>query len=144
MLSLYGLLTVLYYSFTSWKQISVRITFPSSKFHSFNSKPFVYLFFVPSSCFHGYPSLCSVHYLSLPPFPSVSLTLFLSFSFCFHLCLPSSCFIPHPPLSGFYLFSLSSVFHLSLPFKPAIPSCWFLVLTYGEKVLSVSLSILHF
>ncbi len=88
--------------------------------------------FVPSSCFHGYPSLCAVHYLSLPPFPSLSLsTLFLSFSFCFHLCLPF--LYPHPPHSGFYLFSLSSVFHLSLPFKPAIPSCCFFQILLMER-----------
>lgn len=101
-----------------------------------NQTPLSISSFVPSSCFHGYLSLCSVHYLSLPPFfpsLSLSLTLFLSFSFCFHLCLPSSCFIPHPPHSGFYLSSLSSVFHLSLPFKPAIPSCWFWFLLIEEE-----------
>ena len=95
----------------------------------FKSKPLCLslLLYLPPS-FHGYLSLRSVHYLSLPPLPfslSVSLTLFLSFSFCFHLCLSSSCFIPHPPRSAFYLSPLSSVFHLSLPFKPAIPSCCF-------------------
>ena len=116
-------------------QISARITFlflPS--FILFKSKPFVSLFFCTFLLFPWLPlsPLCT---LSISPSVSlsVSLTLFLSFSFCFHLCLPSSCFIPHPPHSGFYLFSLSSVFHLSLPFKPAIPSCRFLVCTYGKK-----------
>lgn len=119
-----------------------------------NQNPFVSLFFCTFFLFPWLPlSLRCTLSISPSVSLSVSLTLFLSFSFCFHLCLPSSCFIPHPPHSGFYLFSLSSVFHLSLPFKPAIPSCCFFfsgfLLTESEreserKVSSVALSILHF
>lgn len=94
-----------------------------------NQNPFVSLFFCTFFLFPWLPlSLRCTLSISPSISLSVSLTLFLSFSFCFHLCLPS--FIPHPPHSGFYLFSLSSVFHLSLPFKHAIPSCCFFSVSY--------------
>lgn len=109
-----------------------ELLFLSPKFHSFKSKPLcLSLFFCTFFLFPWLPlSLRCTLSISPSVSLSVSLTLFLSFSFCFHLCLPSSCFIPHPPHSGFYLFSLSSVFHLSLPFKPAIPSCCFFSVSY--------------
>lgn len=127
MLSLYGLLTVLYYSFTSWKQISVRITFPSSKFHSFNSKPFVYLFFVPSSCFHGYPSALYTIYLFLR-FP-----LCLSHSVLIFLILLSSLppfLLLYPTPSSLRLLSLFTFICLS-PFSP-LQACHSIMLVFGS------------
>ncbi len=88
--------------------------------------------FVPSSCFHGYPSLCAVHYLSLPPFPSLSLSLcsYLSHFAFISASLPLSHTLLTPAFISFH-FHLSFTFlsPSSLPFHHAV---FFQFLTYGE------------
>ncbi len=79
--------------------------------------------FVPSSCFHGYPSLCAVHYLSLPPFPSLSLSLcsYLSHFAFISASLPLSHTLLTPAFISFH-FHLSFTFlsPSSLPFHHAV------------------------
>lgn len=73
--------------------------------------------FVPSSCFHGYPSLCAVHYLSLPPFPSLSLSLC---SYLSHFAFISAS-LP-PALSHTLLTPAFISFHFHLSFTFLSPS----------------------
>lgn len=87
--------------------------------------------FVPSSCFHGYLSLCSVHYLSLPPFPSLSLSLcsYLSHFAFISASLPPA--LSHTLLTPAFIslhFHLSFTFlsPSSLPFHHA--GFWFLLI----------------
>lgn len=134
-------------------EISAGMTFLSAKFHSFKSNPLSISSFVPSCCFHGYPSLRAVHYLSLPPFPALSLSLcsYLSHFAFISASLPPA--LSHTLLSPAFIslhFHLSFTFlsPSSLPFHHAglFLSFFFFfsLLTYSEKVLSVCLSILHF
>lgn len=69
--------------------------------------------FVPSCCFHGYLSLRSVHYLSLPPFPSLSPSLcsYLSHFAFISASLPPA--LSHTLLTPAFI---SLHFHLSFTF----------------------------
>lgn len=78
-----------------------------------NQAPLSISSFVPSSCFHGYLSLHSVHYLSLPPFPSLSLSLcsYLSHFAFISASLPPA--LSHTLLTPAFI---SLHFHLSFTF----------------------------
>lgn len=108
-----------------------ELLFLRPSFILLNQNPLSISSFVPSSCFHGYPSLCSVHYLSLPPFPSLSLSLcsYLSHFAFISASLPPA--LSHTLLSPTFIsfhFHLSFTFFSpsSLPFHH--PCFWFLLM----------------
>lgn len=131
--------------YSSSDKFQSELLFFSTKFHSFKSNPFVYLFFCTFLLFPWLPLSAVLYTISFPPFASVFSHSVLIFLILLSSVPPFLCLIPHPPhsrlLSAFTFICLS-------PFSP-LQAChsimllfWFLLIE--RKFGAPSLSILHF